>query len=116
MDNKTIQKHIFEYLLAATGKCQAVLVEEICQLFNCSKSSVYKRWRGDQPLIHPDIALLKQEYDIPTEVIFPDKNITPPIIKTICFKINKNRHAKTNSPVDFYFDWHLFRLKKSLLS
>jgi hypothetical protein len=78
MDCKTIQKHIFKYLSATTGKCQAVLVKKICILLNCSESAAQKRWRGDQPLIHPDIALLKQQYDIPTEIIFPDSGITPP--------------------------------------
>jgi hypothetical protein len=79
MDYQTMQKQVFHYIMATTGKTKACLIEEMCQILPISPSAAYKRWRGEQPLIYPDILCLKNHYDIPPEVILTNnEEITLP--------------------------------------
>jgi hypothetical protein len=78
MDYQSIQKNVFHYIMSKIGKSKACLIKEICQILPISQSAAYKRWRGEQPLIYPDILCLKNHYDIPIEVLLTnDKDITP---------------------------------------
>jgi len=64
----TIQDQIFEIILSRFAR-RADAVDALCDLLNLAKDPIYRRLRGDTPLLPQELALLSRHYRISLDTL-----------------------------------------------
>jgi len=64
----TLQDQLFELILKRFPR-RADAVDELCNLLNLAKDPIYRRLRGDTPLLPQELGLLSQHYNISLDAL-----------------------------------------------